>query len=307
MIGVENLHKANATMTTRFLLGFICMSGLMTGCSTVKMAYNNTDYLLLRYTDAYLDLTADQKTYLRARLHERLEEHRRNELAQLVEFLKTFNRYAADGLSGAEVDALVAAITPLYRTTVTKTVPVFSPVLVSMSDEQIGHLSAKMQTANREYREEYLDVGYAERVRSRTRRTIDRIEKWTGTLTPDQRSTVTEMTKLWPDAALDWYDYRRTRQQQLLALLRSRAAANEIEAYLIAWWVDQTGRNPVLERKVDILQEDFKVLVVTVDGSLSGAQRKHFTKRLNRIIDNLEDLIPAETRKNYARIAIPVS
>ncbi len=294
-------------MNAKLVLRCICAVALFSGCSTVKIAYNNTDYLLLRYTDGYLDLTSDQKAYLRERLSERLEEHRRDELVQLVGFLKTFNTYAVDGLSAQEVDVLVAAITPLYRTTVTKTVPVFSRVLSSLSDEQIGHLAERMQSANRDYREKYLDIGRAERVSSRTERTIDRIEKWTGALTPDQRSTVTEMTKRWPDAALDWYDYRRARQQQLLALLRSRAAANEIEAYLIAWWVDQTGRNPVLERKVDILQEDFKVLVVTVDGSLSGAQRKHFTKRLNRIIDNLEDLIPAETRKNYARIAIPVS
>ncbi len=294
-------------MNAKLVLRCMCAVALLSGCSTVKIAYNNTDYLLLRYTDGYLDLTSDQKAYLRERLRERLEEHRRDELVQLVGFLKTFNTYAVDGLSAQEVDVLVAAITPLYRTTVTKTVPVFSRVLASLSDEQIGHLAERMQSANRDYREKYLDIGRAERVSSRTERTIDRIEKWTGALTPDQRSTITEMTKRWPDAALDWYDYRRARQQQLLALLRSRAAANEIEAYLIAWWVDQTGRNPVLERKVDILQEDFKVLVVTVDGSLSGAQRKHFTKRLNRIIDNLEDLIPAETRKNYARIAIPVS
>ena len=294
-------------MNVKLVLRCICAVALLSGCSTVKIAYNNTDYLLLRYTDGYLDLTSDQKAYLRERLRERLEEHRRDELVQLVGFLKTFNTYAADGLSTQEVDVLVAAITPLYRTTVTKTVPVFGRVLASLSDEQIGHLAEKMQSANRDYREKYLDISRAERVSSRTERTIDRIEKWIGALTPDQRSTVTEMTKRWPDAALDWYNYRRARQQELLELLRSRAAGREIEAYLIAWWVDHTGRNPVLVRKVELLHDDLKALIVTVDGSLSGAQRKHLTKRLNRIIDNLEDLIPAETRKNYARIAIPVS
>jgi hypothetical protein len=283
------------------------MTGMIAGCSTVKIAYNNTDYLLLRYTDGYLDLTSDQKAQLRESLRERLEEHRRDELVQLVGFLKTFNRYASDGLSTQEVDALVAAITPLYRTTVTKTVPVFSPVLVSLSDAQIGHLSEKMQSANREYREEYLDISRAERVRSRTERTINRIEKWTGALTPDQRYTVTEMTKVWPDAALDWYNYRRARQQELLALLRSRVAGGEVEAYLIAWWVNQTGRNEALVHKVDILYNDLKALIVSVDGSLSEAQRKHFTKRLDRLIDTLEDLIPADTQKNYAQLIDPVS
>ncbi len=287
-------------MNVKLVLRCICAVALLSGCSTVKIAYNNTDYLLLRYTDGYLDLTSDQKAYLRERLSERLEEHRRDELVQLVGFLKTFNTYAADGLSTQEVDVLVAAITPLYRTTVTKTVPVFSRVLASLSDEQIGHLAEKMQSANRDYREKYLDISRAERVSSRTERTIDRIEKWTGALTPDQRFTVTEMTKRWPDAALDWYKYRRARQQELLELLRSRAAGREIEAYLIAWWVDHTGRNPVLVRKVELLHDDLKALIVTLDGSLSGAQRKHFTKRLNRIIDNLEDLIPTDSRQNYA-------
>ncbi len=294
-------------MKAKFLLGWICAIGLITGCSTVKIAYNNTDFLLLRYTDGYLDLSSEQKAYLRERLRQRLEEHRRDELVQLVGFLKTFNHYAADGLSIQEVDSLVAAITPLYQTTVTKTVPVFSPVLVSLSDEQIGHLAEKMQSANREYREEYLDIGPAERVQSRTERTINRIEKWTGALTSDQRYTVARMTKVWPDAAQDWYDYRWARQQGLLALLQSHAAEKEVEAYLIAWWVNQTGRSPVLVHKVDILHDDLKALIVTIDGSLSSAQRKHFTKRLDRLIDNLEDLVPADSQKKLAQVIDPLS
>ena len=82
--------------------------------------------------------------------------------------------------------------------------------------------------------------------------------------------------------------------------MQSRTAGKEIEAYLIAWWVNQTGRNEALVHKVDILHNDLKALIVGVDGSLNGAQRKHFTKRLDRLIDTLEDLIPADTQKNYA-------
>ena len=101
---------------------------------------------------------------------------------------------------------------------------------------------------------------------------------------------------------MDWYDYRLARQQDLLLLLRARVTGDEIEAYLIAWWINQTGRNQALIRKVDMLHDDFKALIVAIDGSLSDAQRKHFIKRLDRLINTLEDLIPADTHKNYARI-----
>jgi hypothetical protein len=113
-------------------------------CSGLKLAYNNTDILLLRYADSYLDLNSKQKEFLRARLSERLEAHRQEELPLARALLWSLRSAVADDLNAGDIDELLARMKANFETTVAKTFPLFTPVLADLPGEQIMHLKIKI-------------------------------------------------------------------------------------------------------------------------------------------------------------------
>ena len=264
---------------------------LLMGCNMVRLTYNNADYFLLSYVDAYLDLTSEQKNYLRTRLNRRLEEHRREELPEAVEFLQFAKRSAADGLSPQDIDALSSSAKHLYDTTVTKTVPIFTAVLTELSNDQITYLKEEFSERNKEFESEYLQDDYDERLEARAERTIKRIKKWTGSVSRDQRNMIVSITRIWPDMAVDWYEYRLAQQQGLLELLETKASAQEIEGYLIGWFVQQSGQTQEMRVQIGQLQQGFKVLLLALDASLSEKQHIYFIKRIDDLSDDLAALV----------------
>jgi len=271
----------------------LLLAGILAGCSTVRLAYNNSDWLVLKYADDYLDLTPEQRGQLRAALRQALDEHRREELGRIVAYLRTLRAYAADGLTGPEVDQLLASLTPLYEGTAGRIMPVFAPVMTALSDAQIAHLSRQLDEYNHEYREDYLEVDRSERLDRRAERVATGVERWTGELSRVQRQMVRGISRSWPDLAQDWYDYDVAMQQGLLALLRTRADGAEVQAYLTDWWILQTRQSRELAHKTDRLMTGAGMLVLALDATLSHRQRRHFLDRVQTLADELEPLIPA--------------
>lgn len=274
------------------VIASILLAGILAGCSTVRLAYNNSDWLVLTYVDGYLDLTPEQRRKLRAALRQALDAHRREELGRVVAYLRTVEASVADGLTGPEVEHLLASLTPLYEGTAGRIIPAFAPVMTALSDAQITHLSRKMDEYNRDYREDYLEVKPSERLDRRAERVVSGVERWTGDLSRVQRQMVRGISRSWPDLAQDWHDYDVPMQQGLLVLLRARAGGGEVQAYLTGWWILQTGQTPALAHKTDRLMRGAGMLILALDATLTQMQRHHFLERVQTLADELEPLIP---------------
>ena len=93
------------------------------GCSTIKFAYNNVDWLLLDKADYYLDLDDAQQEHARQLLAARMEAHRREELPIYVTNLIQIRTMLADNLTPAEVESIKQQIQGLYRRTMGGTIP----------------------------------------------------------------------------------------------------------------------------------------------------------------------------------------
>ena len=280
--------------------GVILPLFLLGACSAINLAYKNSDYLLLRYADSYLDLSSEQKKYLRSRLKDRLMEHRGQELPNAVAWLELLKRRAADGLNPQEIDELTMRVEPIIKTTLAKTIPVLTPVLADLSDKQIAHLQTEMAEKNGEIREEYLQEDRAKRFKAKTKRITERIERWIGGISEDQQRLVVSITALWPDIADDWYDYRLQQQQKLLDMIEKRAATEKIEVFLLAWWGEQSGQPRDVNIKLGQLREGIKTLLLALDGSMSQEQRTHLVTRIDDIGSELAALTSPPTQLNHS-------
>ncbi len=75
---------------------WVALAALMTlsGCSTIKVVYNNSDDLIYWWLDGYADLQGEQKQFTRDTLVELQRWHRQQQLPEYVAMLKRMQAMA---------------------------------------------------------------------------------------------------------------------------------------------------------------------------------------------------------------------
>lgn len=262
----------------------------LASCSTVKLAYNQADWLLVRYLDDYVALDTSQRERFESQLQAYLHTHRRERLPDYLVFVETTRERVTDGLTQREMSSIFASLQLLYRITAAETAPLVAPVLANLTPKQIDRLARKLAQDNREYTQDYLAGSQAERRKARSERVVQRVEKWTGRLTRQQNRLLSRFVKAFPDIATDWYDYRVAEQTGLLKLLRTGSDRDTILSYLLGWWVWQVRQPTRLEQKKEELDTALKTMLVTLDATLTAQQRRHLLRRLDRLANDLAEL-----------------
>lgn len=269
----------------------LLLGASLSGCSVAKLAYNNSDLLLLRKIDDYLELSADQSRATRERLRQRREEHRRQELPAYLAYLRRTRALVADALSPREAEWIIHQGRALAEITLERTIPAFVLPLSDLSPEQIQHLEKQLEKRNRRFRRKFLPPSKRERFMRSVQRTTRRIEHWTGPLSTDQRQRVVELRRAFPEITEDWFSYNTGKQQSLLALLRNGADRQALSDFITGWWVRLEGSTPRLEGRIDGALESLSDLLVGVDASLESSQRRRLLRRLDSYIEQIEELM----------------
>jgi hypothetical protein len=78
----------------------------LTGCSTIKVAYNNSDDLLYWWVDSYVDLQDGQKQLTRDTLNELQRWHRQQQLPEYAALLQKLRAMAPHDITPAQVCAV---------------------------------------------------------------------------------------------------------------------------------------------------------------------------------------------------------
>ena len=260
-------------------------------CSKTQFAYNHADWLLERYADRYLDLTSAQKQRWNPLLKAQLQRHRNEEIPRWVSTLILLENSAADGLTETELQCVVNMLHENYVRTARQAVDLVAPLLISLSSEQIDYLVRMLEKNNRKYQEKYVMGAASERLKNRSERIVEHVERWTGHLEDEQVQFVTQTSLSFPDSAQNWLDYRRVKQHGLVRLLRQDEDEATLHRYLQDWWVNYADQSTVLDGKVDRLKAETAKLVLAIDASLTVQQRTFFLKRIGDLRQDLESLL----------------
>jgi hypothetical protein len=116
-------------------------------------------------------------------------------------------------------------------------------------------------------------------------------EFFTGPLRPEQVALIAHHRNPMPLTADDWLAYHQVRQQKLLAMLRRRATAQELEDFLIAWWVELEDQPPALKRKMQINTDAWSQMMLELDTTLDAQQRQKLLDKLDLFINELGELV----------------
>jgi hypothetical protein len=266
----------------------VVAAALLAGaCSTVRFAYENADSYLSWKLGTYLDLEGEAAEELEDRIDEFHAWHRKHELPKYARLAQEAAQRFADGLSRQDVVWGYDALRVQARESLRKGAELGAPMLDRLTPEQVAQIERRLADENRKFYREHLRGDERERRRRRASQMINRLEDWVGKLTQAQVERVrayAESAPLTPE--LRERDRKRL-QKDALAILRARAAREQLAERLAHW---ERGREPAYVAALDAWREQYFALLLDLDRMLTPEQRARVTANLRRYAEDFEAL-----------------
>lgn len=264
----------------------------LSGCSAIRVVYNQADTVLYWTGVEYFDLDHDQKDVLRGHIDRFHTWHRTRELAEYVALLEVAKRRFDTGIARTDVAWAVDSVKGRYRAIVDQTFPDIAPLLATLTDEQVRALGRRFEKVNRDYDKDYRPRGTPEeQIRRRAKLLHERIEHWSGPLTSAQEARLAELAATLPLIAQPRLQDRLRRQREILEILALRKDRKAFEPrlrdFLVNW--DRT-RPPEYEAQVTRYSEASANVYVAVYAMLTPEQKTRVSNRLQRYIDDFRAL-----------------
>lgn len=264
----------------------------LAACSFPRLMWNFADRLAMSRVDDWIELTGDAREDARARVNDWLENDLRAEfLPAYADFLHRFADTAAGNLKRDTVEDHFHEAESLYRRTLESALPHAAAILVGLDVDGRQHLADRIREVNAEYEEEHLFDDPAERAEAVGERFADQVERWAGTLAPEQRATINAEASALPDTAREWYQFRRHMQNELLRLLAEDRSAERIEAHLACWLIERCGRPQAHEERTRELRHGLIDMVAELDTWLTPEQQRDAVRKLRTRADGLNDIV----------------
>lgn len=270
----------------RAILGVLALS-LLTGCSAVRLAYDNADLYLRWKIGSYIEAHGADSDELDERIDEFLDWHRAQALPRYARLADDAARRIARGLARQDLvwgyDAIMAqARESLYAGTER-----LAPLLDRLTPEQLGYMERGIAEDNRKFAREHLRGSERERRERRAGRVVERVEDWVGKLSKTQVDRIRQFSERAPLAAEMRDRDRRRLQADVMAILRARQAGERLPERISQW---QVGRDPAFTAANEILQKEFFALVLDLDRTLTPDQRARATGQLRRYAHDMRVL-----------------
>jgi hypothetical protein len=252
-------------MNTLFrIVAIITLAAVLTACG-VRSAYNNLDWLIMRWVNDQVSLSSDQDRTLRQTLDQQLRWHCASELPEYATFL---GRVKADvtneQINVERMSAHAQSLATFALRLVEETRPAMIELLASLDDDQIDDLLAGFAERNEEIVEKSIDVSDQQRRQDQVRGMERGMRRFVGRLTGEQRQRLEQWAEeLQPTAEVN-FQQRRQWQERFATALEQRhdldVLANGLEPLLTpgADWTDayrermEYNRERTIEALVDV-------------------------------------------------------
>ena len=172
----------------RHIIGVLLAMLILSGCSAVRLAYNNAPELGYWWLDGYLDFNSVQSARLRADLSALQVWHRQSELPLVLATLVKTETMAAGNVSASQVCAISDELRPRLQALLDRAEPSVLALTPTFSTAQLNHLAQQFEKRSEKWREEWLSGTAAERRERRARQLVERIESFYGPLDNAQRA-----------------------------------------------------------------------------------------------------------------------
>lgn len=267
----------------------------MSGCSSVRFAYNQGSTAAYWWLDSHVDFSSEQSPRVRAALDEWFAWHRATQLGDYAALLVSAGRQAADNVTPAQVCRFSRSVELRLTRAFEPAAAPMAEIVRGLSAAQLRHLEQHYAKGNAEWQRDHVQQVPAERQAAALKRWVERAESFYGTLDDAQRRLVAAGLASSPFDAQRGFEERRLRQQDILRTLRQlqadRADAAATEAALRA----------MAQHMVDSPRADYRALreraseaqcalVAQLHNTTTPAQRASALRQIKSWEDDLRAL-----------------
>lgn len=260
---------------------------LLSGCGA-KFAYNNLGLISPWYVDDYIELNPSQQEIFDRRLQELHAWHRNTELPQYrALFAELYGHLQQDSLEPQILRKTVAQLRGHWQALIRQATPAVEELGRTLTGEQREVLFVALEERNQKR------LDRADTPQEHREETLERIDKWMGPLTKQQREWVEQFATSNPDLSVETVAAHRAFQSELSDLMADPSSAS-FSSSLKQLLADALGGSPA-GRELNLLREqqlEARVeLFQRLWASASENQKRKIRSRLLGYIEDIDDLI----------------
>ncbi len=276
----------------------VAACALACACSLGKLAYSNPAFAYKEAPPAlawmvgdYVDLSGQQKDWLRDRVNAAFAWHRTKELPQYEKFCERMLAEAADGISVEEARGANAELRGYYNQTLDHVIPDLADLLRGLDAEQAARLEERFAKDNQKMVHDATAGSVEDRATARAKKYVGHLEEFVGPPDAPQRAIVLRHARNYDEATPMRLADRQHRQVETLRMIRSHVSRDEMIAGLHRLLVDTPAwRNPDYRRVLAARDEELFAMIAELSATLSAEQRAHLQTRVRGFIRDMQTI-----------------
>jgi hypothetical protein len=205
-------------------------AALLSGCSAVRVGYDQAPTLVWWWLDGYLDFDAPQAPAVKDALAQWFAWHRASQLPDYADLLAAAQVQVLQPATPAQVCRWSDELRARAETALMQAVPPAAELLPRIGAAQLEHLQQRYRKSNREFEQDFLQADPDERRAAAIERTVDRAEMLYGRLDKRQRELIAAGVEGSPFDPAAWLAERREVQAQVLQTLARLTAGGPARA-----------------------------------------------------------------------------
>lgn len=291
-MAIRSIRWFLALLVAALALG-ACSSATLTrlAYNNAAIAYGNLGPMLTWMVDDYVDITGQREDWVRVRIDRVLGWHRAEELPRYREFFESMLAKSSAPYRVEDIAAHQREVRAAYHRLAAQAIPDTAEFMANMDAADVAHLERKFAEDHSRFARDSARGTPEERRERRARRLIGHLESWVGPLEPGQRALVEERLGGLRDLSEERLGERRMRQSAILALARSGAGAQQIEARLRHLLLEtDSWRRPEYAAKLRERDAQVHQLLADLSATLSDRQRAALQDRIRRFLGDISTL-----------------
>ena len=200
------------------------MSVILTGCSAVRLGYNNLPDIASWWLDSYIDFTDTQGPQAKAALQKLQIWHRKEELPAIAELLVQAQTLAPQNITPEQACKIWEGAQVRIESLIQESSRLAAPVVSQLSAKQLKHLEKEWASRNEDWKKQWLQGTPDSRIKKRVDLAAERFNSFYGDLNLEQRQVLKQqfLQSTWsPEAS---YQRRLKRQQEQLIALQAMSS-----------------------------------------------------------------------------------
>jgi len=200
------------------------MSVILTGCSAVRLGYNNLPDIASWWLDSYIDFSDTQGPQAKAALQKLQTWHRKEELPAIAELLVQAQTLAPQNITPEQACKIWEGAQVRVESFIQESSRLAAPVVSQLSAKQLKHLEKEWATRNEDWKKQWVQGTPDARIKKRVDLAAERFNSFYGDLNLEQRQVLKQQFLQSTWSPEESYQRRLKRQQQQLMALQAMSS-----------------------------------------------------------------------------------